>query len=90
MSTATHVTMYVTPNCPGCDFTTRSFDARGVTYRTVDITQHASARDYVVEELGYRQGPVVVVEDGTGNDHWSGARPDHIERIAQLVATGAI
>ena len=28
--------------------------------------------------------PVVVVEDGTGQDHWCDVRPDNIDRVAAL------
>jgi hypothetical protein len=34
----------------------------------------------VVDELGYTEAPVVVVDE---HDHWSGFRPDQIDRIAR-------
>jgi glutaredoxin-like protein NrdH len=29
---------------------------------------------------------VCIVEDGTGEDHWSGFRPDNIKRVARASA----
>jgi glutaredoxin-like protein NrdH len=42
----------------------------------------AAAREYVTEELGYSQAPVVCV-DGEPEHHWSGFRPDLIDRLAR-------
>ena len=37
---------------------------------------------------GVRQGKVIELdlEDGTGEDHWSGFRPDNIKRVARASA----
>ena len=43
----------------------------------VDITEDATARDYVMS-LGYLQAPVVV----TGDTHFSGFRPDRLKALA--------
>lgn len=76
-------TVYTTgPSCQRCNLTKRAMDKRGLPYVEVDIREHPGARDYVTEELGYTEAPVVVVEDGTGQDHWSGFRPDQIDRVA--------
>ena len=78
------VTIYTTgPGCIQCKLTRDRFDDVGIVYEEVNIREVAAARDYVVEELGYMQAPVVVVEDGTGQDHWSGFLPDQINRIAK-------
>ena len=42
----------------------------------VDLTQDDDAMRFV-QELGYRQAPVVVSDD----KHWSGFRPDRIAEI---------
>jgi glutaredoxin-like protein NrdH len=44
----------------------------------VDLSENPDALEYV-QDLGYLQAPVVVVDD---DDHWAGFRPDHIERVA--------
>ena len=78
------VTVYTTgPSCMRCTMTKRVLKDKGVTFVEVDIRDNPAAREYVVEDLGYTEAPVVVVEDGTGQDHWSGFVPDQIERIAQ-------
>lgn len=77
------VTIYTKPGCFGCNKTEEKFKAAGVEYTIVDITEVDGAREYVVEELGYMQAPVVVVEDGTGQDHWSGLNPINIDRIIE-------
>lgn len=77
------VTIYTKPGCFGCRKTEEKFADAGVALTIVDITENDAAREYVVEELGYMQAPVVVVEDGTGQDHWSGLNPTEIDRIIQ-------
>lgn len=79
------VTVYSTgPSCIRCTMTKRVLDQKGIEFAEVNIRDNDAAREYVVEELGYTEAPVVVVEDGTGQDHWSGFRPDQIERVASL------
>jgi glutaredoxin-like protein NrdH len=65
-----------------CNATFRALDARGIDYRTVDLSKDPGALD-VVKAMGYMQAPVVVTE----NDHWSGFRPDKIGALDQ--STGA-
>lgn len=45
----------------------------------VDLTGSEAALEYVMQELGYSQAPVVVVDE---HDHWSGFRPDKIAQHA--------
>lgn len=70
--------VYSKPNCVQCNATYRALDAKGIPYYVVDLSEDDAALEYV-KELGYSQAPVVVVDD---EDHWSGFRPDQIERIA--------
>jgi len=80
------VTVYSTgPSCQRCTLTKKALDKQGVPFVEVDLREQPQARDYVTEELGYTEAPVVVVEDGTGQDHWSGFRPDQIKRVAEHV-----
>lgn len=78
------VTIYTKPHCVQCDATKRELRKRDVTFAEVDITEDPGSLEYISGELGYVQAPVVVVEDGTGEDHWSGFRPDCIKRIASV------
>lgn len=72
------LTVYSKPSCVQCNATYRALDAKGILYDIVDLTESDAALEYV-KELGYSQAPVVVVDD---QDHWSGFRPDKIERVA--------
>lgn len=75
------VTAYTTgPSCQRCKLTQRRPKGQGRALTEVDIREHPAAREYVVDELGYTRASVVVVDE---HDHWSGFRPDQIERIAR-------
>lgn len=75
------VTVYTTgPSCQRCTLTKNVLTRNGVPFMEIDIREQAAARQYVVEELGYTEAPVVVVDE---HDHWSGFRPDQIDRIAR-------
>jgi glutaredoxin-like protein NrdH len=73
------LTVYSKPSCVQCTATYRALDAKGIAYTTVDVTTNPAALAYVTEELGYSAAPVVVASD---EDHWSGFRPDLIEKHA--------
>ena len=72
----TEYLVYTKPECPNCDKTKAYFDAKGITYTAIDITENAAAYDYVTKVLGYSQAPVVR-NAGTG-EHWSGLRRDKL------------
>ena len=76
------ITVYTKPACVQCTATYRALDARGLEYRSIDLSVDADALD-VVKAMGYMQAPVVVTDD----DHWSGFRPD---KIATLGGGGAV
>ena len=71
------ITVYSKPACVQCTATTRALDARGLPYEVVDLTEDADAMERV-QEMGYRQAPVVIA----GDDHWAGFRPDMIGRLS--------
>lgn len=78
------ITIYTKPGCFGCRKTAEKFSQAGVPFTEVDLTEVPAALEYVSEELGYSQAPVVVVDD---HFHWSGLDPLNIERaIAQARA----
>ena len=70
------VTVYSKPACVQCTATTRALDAKGIGYELVDLTADEEAMNFV-QQLGYRQAPVVVA----GDTHWAGFRPDMIDAI---------
>lgn len=70
------VTVYSKPGCVQCNATYRALDSKGIIYNTVDVSQDSEAL-VRIQALGYMQAPVVV----TDVDHWSGFRPDKIDKI---------
>lgn len=72
------ITIYSTPTCRQCDMTKRLFTRAGITYQEVDLATNTAALEFVRDDLGHGQAPVVVIDD---HDHWSGFQPDQINRI---------
>ncbi|HDL8640327.1 TPA: redoxin NrdH [Yersinia enterocolitica] len=75
------IIIYSKPNCVQCNATYRAFDKQGITYQVIDLTEDSQALNHV-KSLGYQQVPVII----TGDDHWSGFRPDKISALAQAVS----
>lgn len=75
------VTVYSKPRCVQCDATYRALDKCEIPYRKIDVSENPEFLLFIGEELGYMQAPVVFVEDGTGENHWSGFRPDRIKAL---------
>ena len=73
------VSVYTLPACPNCDRTKIHLDAHEIEYEEIDLIENPSAREYVRDQLGYSQAPVVETED----DSWSGFRPDKIKDLAR-------
>ena len=71
------ITVYSKPACAQCTATTRALSARGLDFEVIDLTEDDAAMTRV-QELGYRQAPVVMA----GDDHWAGFRPDKIGALA--------
>lgn len=64
------VTIYTTPNCPGCFATKRALDKAEIDYETIDLSE----RPDLVEAFraqGLRQAPIVEAD----GDRWSGFNP---------------
>ena len=53
------IVVYSKPACVQCTATTRALDAQGIAYDLIDLTADAAAL-LRVQEMGYRQAPVVV------------------------------
>lgn len=70
------LTVYTTPNCPGCKMTRRQLDKAGVAYEAVDL----SSRPDLVEQFraeGLRQAPIIEVD----GQRTAGFNPDRIKAI---------
>ena len=73
------ITVYVKPACVQCDATKRYLDAKGLEYKTVDISIDTDALNTLIEK-GFKAAPVV---DYHG-EWWAGFQPDRIDQ--KLVA----
>ena len=71
-----NVTVYSKPNCPHCTQTKKKLKQKGIAFEVIDISQDKKAAQ-TVNDLGYRQVPVVV----SGEKHWSGFRPDLLSAL---------
>ena len=74
---APELTVYTTPNCPGCKMTRRQLDKAGVAYEAVDL----SSRPDLVERFraeGLRQAPIIETSDG---QRTAGFNPSRIKAI---------
>jgi glutaredoxin-like protein NrdH len=78
------LTIYTKPSgCFGCSKTKQKFVEAGLAFQEVDVTSNEAAFEYITEELGYSQVPVVVYDRGGTENHWSGLDP---ARIAQIIS----
>ncbi|QQQ64325.1 glutaredoxin family protein [Paenarthrobacter ureafaciens] len=80
-TSSTDYTVYIKPECPNCERTREYFDSKGITYTAVDVTEVPTALEYITDELGYTQAPVVV-NNSDDQDHWSGLRRDKLVHAA--------
>ncbi len=64
------ITVYSKPNCVQCEQTKSFLTRKGIEFNIVDISVDKDAL-VKVQEMGYRQVPVVVTE----SEHWSGFQP---------------
>ena len=74
------VVVYSKPSCVQCTMTYRRLDQLGIGYSKVDITENPAALEFITEDLGYSQAPVVVDNEDDQN-HWSGFRPDKLDAL---------
>lgn len=82
METTARATVYTTgPQCVQCKMTYRELDRQGITYDVVNLVETPAAREFIVEELGYTEAPVVI-DNHDEQHHWSGFRPDLIKTLA--------
>lgn len=80
-TTTPSVIVYTKEKCPGCKATIRSLTKKNIAFEARSIDETPGARD-MIASLGHMQAPVVVF----GDDHWSGYKPDRIERLAESMS----
>ncbi len=77
------VVVYGKDKCQQCKATLRKLEDKGIRYECVSVEKDAVAAEYV-GKMGYQQAPVVVVPfdyGDMGGQHWSGFRPDMLDRL---------
>jgi glutaredoxin-like protein NrdH len=67
------VTVYTKNGCPQCDMTKAMLSGEGVEFDVINVEEDEKTLDYVVNTLGLRQMPVVLIE---GEEPFTGFRPD--------------
>lgn len=78
------VTVYTTgPSCMQCVLTKRHLDRRSIAYTEQPLDEDNTA---AAIELGHTTAPIVCVSIDGQEEHWSGYRPDRIDRIARGAA----
>lgn len=83
------LTIYTKPaGCFGCAKTKQKFTQAGLSFHEVDITASPAAFEYITEELGYSQVPVVVYDRDGSENHWSGLDPVRIEQVIAIETAG--
>jgi glutaredoxin-like protein NrdH len=81
------LTIYTKPaGCFGCTKTKQNFTDAGIAFAEVDVTTNPAAFEYITEELGYSQVPVVVYDKEGSEDHWSGLNPVKIALVISIQA----
>lgn len=83
------VTVYSTgSSCQRCRLTICKLEETGIRFTVIVVTDanNLAAREFITEDLGYSEAPVVIV-DNEPQHHWSGFRPDLIDRLASAGAT---
>lgn len=79
------ITVYSKPGCVQCLATGRALMSKGLQegadweYCDLTLPENAAALEWVMGDLGYRQAPIVVVDE---ENHWSGFRPDYISKLS--------
>lgn len=74
---------YTKSNCVQCDSTIRRLQRGGVPFIAVDLEQNAEAFDYVMNELGHKQAPVVVASIRGRMRNWSGYNPAMLDEAIE-------
>jgi glutaredoxin-like protein NrdH len=62
--------------CQACRLTKTMVESKHLTYTEIDVTADDKVRD-MLKAAGHKEMPVVV----TGNDVWTGFRPDKIRGL---------
>ena len=78
-----NVTVYVKNNCIQCVQSKKLLDKLNIAYETVNVEDDVEAYDFIVNRLGYKAAPVIVVTDDDDEtaEHWSGFNPEKLQQL---------
>ena len=89
------ITVFSKNACVQCNGTYTKLDKLRLPYEVVNAELDLDAQKFVVETLGYRQMPVVLVHEGPWNefvptddnkdDFWFGHRPDRLTALLDCI-----
>lgn len=77
------IDVYSLPHCSKCNSTKTALIGKGLVEgehwveHDLTLSENEDARNWVMEDLGYQEAPIVVTDD----DHWSGFRPDKLVQL---------
>lgn len=79
------IEVYSKPACVQCVQSKKLLEKHGLTFTEYDVIENVEAYDFVVNVLGYRAAPVIVVRNSEGEieKSWAGFNPENIENIAE-------
>lgn len=77
------IIVYAKSNCVQCDSTIRRLQRAGAPFFAVDLEHDAEAFDYVTNELGHKQAPVVIASIRGRWRDWSGFNPSMLDEAIE-------
>lgn len=72
------VTVYTKYGCPKCDMSKNVLNGEEIEFTAINVEDDAEAYNYVKEELGLMEMPVIVAE---GHEIFTGFRPDLLKAL---------
>lgn len=55
--------IYTTTYCPYCYAAKALLDSKGVKYKEIDVTKDPAMKRHVMEEIGWRTVPIILIND---------------------------
>lgn len=55
--------IYTTTYCPYCYAAKALLDSKGVKYKEIDVTKDPAIKRQVMEEIGWRTVPIILIND---------------------------
>lgn len=82
------VVLYTTPYCPYCRMALRLFDAKGVSYENIDVTDDREKRRWLLEATGQHTVPQIFIDGESWGGYTDVAALDSQGGLDRLLAEG--